>query len=56
MVGLDPTTQHFRITINFDMILRINSQTIFVLLSLGGRVKPDHGEIIKEYGMKRRIT
>jgi hypothetical protein len=48
MVGLDPTTQAFRVSNKFATAFRPNSHAFPKLLSLGGRVKPDHGEKTKK--------
>jgi hypothetical protein len=46
MVGLDPTTQAFRISNESATAFRSNSQAFPKPLSVGGRIKPDHGEKI----------
>jgi hypothetical protein len=49
MVGLDPTTQALHTSNEFATLFRSNSKALAKLLSLGGRVKPDHGEIVKSH-------
>jgi hypothetical protein len=48
MVGFDPTTQTLKAMTIFAILNDIISQTLSMLLSLGGRVKPDHGEKVVE--------
>jgi hypothetical protein len=47
MVGLDPTTQAFCISNESATAFLSNPQAFPKPLSLGGRVKPDHGERMK---------